>query len=201
MTLAGDSRKTSYPSNWKKYFLSLPQNSWLCDISDDFINDNFNLYGLEADFQYFSACKDVITGAKKLDRLSAKVADKLFREELEKAYGLIHARYIISPEGIQQMKEKYFNKEFGTCPRFECQKEPLLPYGKSSTLRTSRVKGFCPRCRQVYYPRPVMELDGAYFGPNAAHILIDNLGIIGRCLHNEPFKLQVCGYSVYDPRK
>ena len=196
-------QKPSYPSNWKKYWLSMPQNSWLCEIPDDYINDNFNLYDLDNKygFEYFGACRDVITGAKRLDRFNPKIAEKLFSEELEKAYGLIHARYIMSPDGIRQMEEKYKNKEFGTCPRFKCNKEPLLPYGKTSSLHTSRVKGFCPKCRQVYYPRPIIELDGAYFGPNAAHMIIDDLGIIDHCCLNEPFKLTACGYEVYDPRK
>jgi len=31
-------------------------------------------------------------------------------------YGLIHARFILSPKGLSMMREKYLMGGFGTCP-------------------------------------------------------------------------------------
>jgi casein kinase II subunit beta len=63
-------------------------------------------------------------------------------------YGLIHARFILSPygtfsinhEGLELMKEKYLKGDFGTCPRVKCDKQNALPCGVSEELSVSRVK-------------------------------------------------------------
>ena len=35
-------------------------------------------------------------------------------------YGLIHARFILSPKGLLVMKEKYQLGHFGRCPLYAC---------------------------------------------------------------------------------
>ena len=45
--------------------------------------------------------------------------DSKFLEIYEQAmdlYGLIHARFILSPKGLAMMKEKFLMGGFGTCP-------------------------------------------------------------------------------------
>lgn len=41
----------------------------------------------------------------------------LEREAIE-LYGLIHARYITTKQGLQAYKARVVGKEFGTCPRY-----------------------------------------------------------------------------------
>ena len=36
-------------------------------------------------------------------------------------YGLMHARYILSPQGMHVMQEKYLEGCFGSCPRLMCK--------------------------------------------------------------------------------
>jgi casein kinase II subunit beta len=68
-------------------------------------------------------------------------------------YGLIHARFILSPRGLAMMKEKFTLGSFGYCPRVLCERQNVLPIGVSEDLSTSRVKVYCPKCQDVYIPR------------------------------------------------
>lgn len=48
--------------------------------------------------------------------------------------------------------EKYRNYDFGTCPRFHCNKQRCLPVGESDTPRSRTVKIYCPKCQDLYAP-------------------------------------------------
>jgi hypothetical protein len=48
-------------------------------------------------------------------------------------YGLIHARYVLTAQGLTDMKAKYKAHEFGSCPRTLCEKQTVLPTGVSDT--------------------------------------------------------------------
>lgn len=102
--------------------------------------------------------------------------DDEFLEVYENAidlYGLIHARFIVSPRGLAIMREKYLAGSFGSCPRVYCERQPVLPVGMSEDLRTSRVKVYCPRCQDVFIPKHKhSDVDGAYFGCSFPHMLL-----------------------------
>jgi hypothetical protein len=52
----------------------------------------------------------------------------------------------------------------------------VLPVGLSDTLRTSRVKVFCPKCEEVYMPKQKsINIDGAYFGTSFPHSFLQVL--------------------------
>lgn len=61
-------------------------------------------------------------------------------QEATDLYGLIHARFILSPKGLNLMREKYLLGKFGSCPRVLCERQMVIPIGMSEELRTSRVK-------------------------------------------------------------
>ena len=84
----------------------------------------------------------------------------------ELLYGLIHARYITSRPGIQQMLEKYELSHFGHCPRVYCAGARVLPVGRTDTPGQETVKLFCPCCLDVYTPpnSRFQAVDGAFFG-------------------------------------
>ena len=92
----------------------------------------------------------------------------------EVLYGLIHARYILTPRGMQRMLEKYHDAGFGRCPRVPCQDQYCLPLGLSDLQRCHPVHVYCPRCQELYIPRSAKQagLDGAYFGTTFAHMFL-----------------------------
>lgn len=94
-------------------------------------------------------------------------------QEATDLYGLIHARYILTPKGLAMMREKFLSSQFGTCPRVLCQGQSVLPIGMSEHLKHSRVKVYCPLCEDVYVPKKKLaDVDGAFFGCSFPHVFL-----------------------------
>lgn len=49
--------------------------------------------------------------------------------------------------------EKFRKHDFGRCPSVNCYGQPCLPFGQSDVPRSSKVKIYCPKCEDIYYPR------------------------------------------------
>ena len=92
----------------------------------------------------------------------------------EVLYGLIHARYILTAHGMAAMEEKFVHCDFGRCPRALCQGQPVLPVGQSDLVRQDTVKIFCPRCKDIFYPRSSKQghVDGCFFGTTFPHLFL-----------------------------
>lgn len=116
-------------------------------------------------------------------------------------YGLIHARFIVSPKGLVVMREKFLNGMFGVCPRVLCAGQYVIPIGISEHLRHSRVKVFCPKCEDVYIPKKkCSDVDGAYFGCSFPHILLQTFPELNPKEKKVFYVPRIYGFKIYKKR-
>ena len=102
--------------SWVRSYCSKPENLFYCEVSKSYIQDNFNLYDLKSEFESDSQYKEAL--AILLDETSIRKSScDNTCGNAEHLYGLIHARYIKSPAGLEMMRRKYVAGHFGVCPR------------------------------------------------------------------------------------
>lgn len=108
------------------------------------------------------------------------ISTKSIRRNTAIAYGLLHKRYIETPEGMEKMLHLYQSGVFGTCPRTLCESQKVLPYGEREVPNSSIVKLYCPCCQDLYLSpnNDHLQLDGAYFGSNFAHMFVLNYPLL-----------------------
>lgn len=153
-------------------------NEFLCEVSEDFIRDEFNLYGLSLQVPFYSRAISIIIGEDSESAApcgsggAAPDLEDAAESSAEILYGLIHARFIMTGTGLSKMAVKYKQLEFGRCPRVLCQGQPLIPGGESDVPQKSAVKVFCCRCKELYRAdsSKASALDGAYFGCSFPHM-------------------------------
>ena len=56
---------------------------------------------------------------------------------------MIHARYVLTNDGLNAVLEKYYKAEYGRCPRTNCMDQPVLPAAASDTPNEDAVKVPC----------------------------------------------------------
>jgi len=204
------------PDSWIAQFCSLMGHEYFAEVSEEFIEDDFNLTGLQAQVPMYKEALEMILDVEPSETGSSGMTEEEEEEEeeddgilgdeldedrntqngtqqqsgqdaatanarrhgrtssdtsviessAELLYGLIHARYITSRPGIQQMMEKYELTHFGYCPRVHCSGARVLPVGLTDTPGHQTVKLFCPSCLDVYTPpnSRFQAVDGAFFG-------------------------------------
>lgn len=89
--------------------------------------------------------------------------------------------------------------ETGMCPRVFCERQPVVPYGESSTFGECQTKVYCPKCSRLYvpdYPRH-QKIDGAHFGPSlAGHMVLIFPGIVFNSSDKE-YRPKIFGFKVH----
>ena len=161
--------------SWIQWFCSLQGNEYFTEVAEDFVQDDFNLTGLGNQVPYYDYALDIILDIETpQDEMLTDEQQELVESAAEVLYGLIHARYIATQRGMQQMLEKYKRSEFGRCPRVLCEGQSVLPVGQSDIPHKLTVKVFCPRCQDIFYPKSSRKAatDGAYFGTSFPHLVL-----------------------------
>ena len=197
--MSSESDSSYVEEKWSSWFCSLHGNNFFCEVEKSYIEDTFNLFGLK---QYlgteYNRAMDTI-----LDKLSANEPET---EELSRSaallYGMIHARFIITPRGLDCMQRKYELKHFGECPRMLCKGQDVIPMGVADDPKHGMVKLFCPKCRDVYNCQPDQRhIDGAFFGPTFPNLFF--MAHEGKVPHAavEQFIPRLFGFRVHSSSK
>jgi casein kinase II subunit beta len=144
---------------WVQWFCGLPGNELYCEVDKAFITDNFNLFGIRNHIrseEYPLAMDIILDRREPVDGLDSAV---------KMLYGLIHARYILTAAGLDEMKVKFCEGAFGNCPREFCRGQHVLPMGLSDEPLQGPVKLFCSKCQDVYASQRNLhyDVDGAFF--------------------------------------
>jgi len=196
-----DDEDLSGDTGWIPWFCGLKGHEFFAEVDEEYARDNFNLYGLRGRFQFYDHALEMILSSEAPDE--EDLADNEFLEVYRDAtdlYGLIHARYIVSPRGLQVMRAKYLKGAFGTCPRVLCDRQHVLPMGTSEELRAPQgsAKIFCPKCEQVFRPKGKhKELDGAYFGSSFPQMFLQTYPSLVPLDPPRPFVPRVFGFKLH----
>ena len=101
---AGGESSEDDDSSWITWFCSLRGNEFFCELDEDYIQDGFNLTGLSSQVPYYENALDMILDAdeQRDDKFTEDQQDSI-EAAAEMLYGLIHARYILTGNGLADM--------------------------------------------------------------------------------------------------
>jgi len=181
---------------WITWWCSLPANEFLCEVHEAFIRDQFNLTGLSR--QHYEETLEVLLDIEHDRQLSFRTME-VIQESAELLYGLIHARYILTTHGLNQMSDKFKRGEFGCCPRVYCSGQRVVPVGCSDRFGEHTVKLFCPNCNDLYFPKSVRQcVDGSFFGTTFPHMLFHaHPELLPPCKHQQPYVPRIFGFRIH----
>lgn len=184
------------------WLLSQEGNHLLCRIEEDYIEDNFNLYGLSKIIPNFrDSIRLLLSDSASVEGCLEEGWTGPSYEHLLDLYGLIHARYILTSQGLNKMRRKLANNVFGTCPEAEFAESQVLPVGLSDHLRQGPPVGYCVASGEVYKMKAWGDyLDGAYFGTSFPHLLLMQNPAVhgpqGWPVPNTTYKPRIFGFKV-----
>jgi len=183
--------------SWITWFCSLTGHEFYTEISEDFIEDDFNLTGLNSLVPYYNEALEIILDIEQ-DEEELKGADiPLIEASAELLYGLIHQRFIITRQGLEQMVEKYEAGQFGYCPRYFCENTLLIPCGTSDTPSLDTVKLFCPNCLDLYNPPSRYQIiDGAFFGTTFPHLFFQTFSDLVPDVKPDVYTPKLFGFKI-----
>lgn len=95
------SSESTAESGWTRNFCKLKGNEFLCEVDDEFMLDRFNLTGLGHDIQNAQEAYDIIINSDDLSNYN--------KSNVKELYGMIHQRFIVTPNGLHRMVLKNSN--------------------------------------------------------------------------------------------
>eukprot|EP00904_Undaria_pinnatifida_P006635 jgi/Undpi1/3100/HiC_scaffold_15.g06474.m1 len=165
-------------TSWIQEFCRTPGNEFFAEVPESFIRENMNLIdiGRGVEIPYFKEALGVLLGERRINvRVHGDAGRKasIVQSSAALLYGLIHARFVVSHQGLNVVLKKFSKAGYGRCPRVYCQGQAVLPVGETDRPLQNSVKVFCPRCGDLFFPSPhVRACDGAFWGTTLPHLLL-----------------------------
>lgn len=197
--LTPDSTPSGSYDTWISEFCNVVEHNIFIEVPEDFIDDDFNLTGLSSQVKHYHQALEMILDLEPEQPL--QLADQAeVQSSAEMLYGLIHARYIVTRQGMQTMAYLFDRSVFGTCPRALCNNMKLLPTGRYDLPGKERVLFFCPCCLDLYNVGEAFDvIDGAFFGTTFVALFLQTFPSIEnevKELRKKQFTLTVYGFKV-----
>jgi casein kinase II subunit beta len=159
-------------AGWADEFCGRYGNEYYVRLPDNFISDPVvasSLYALMDESPAYEEALKVLCGL----RSELNEEDPQHRKVCERLYSMLHLRYVTTTEGLLAVMALVERGVFGTCPRVLCRAQQLLPVGLHDISGRDSLKGFCPRCSDVYHLGiRCRHVDGAAFGTSLPHLLL-----------------------------
>jgi casein kinase II subunit beta len=145
-------------------FVDTSASSWLVEIDDYYLESSVSYQDLSRKVSHYPRAADIVKG-RRLDvsGISKDYVTKL-GSATAKLYGLLHARFLLTGEGVDKLSQKVAAGIYGVCPRVACGDANLLPMGLTGEPGIATVKRWCLKCHDIYENQS--DLDAAYFGPD-----------------------------------
>ncbi|VVT54567.1 uncharacterized protein SAPINGB_P004140 [Magnusiomyces paraingens] len=198
--LTPDSVESLEEETWISEFCSVSGREIFVEVPEEFIEDDFNLTGLSHFVTYYREALELILDLEPEDPMQLANMS-IVENSAENLYGLIHARYLTSRQGIHAMAHKYDYGVFGTCPRLLCNSMKLLPTGRHDLPGVENLRLFCPCCLDIYHPQSSRHagIDGAFFGTSFVGLFLKTFPSIEQeCieLRKKQFSLTIYGFKI-----
>jgi hypothetical protein len=88
--------------SWIPWFCGLKGNEFFCEVEEEYIQDEFNLYGLSSQVEYYEHALDMILDVDSGEGLTPE-QEEAVETSAEILFGLIHSRYILTTRGLHAM--------------------------------------------------------------------------------------------------
>ncbi|ODQ65119.1 hypothetical protein NADFUDRAFT_46874 [Nadsonia fulvescens var. elongata DSM 6958] len=191
--------------SWISNFCSQPGYDYFATVYEDFIEDDFNLTGLGALVPYYKDSMELILDIEPEEPTNLPNMNNI-EQSAELLYGLIHARFIVTRQGLEFMARKYECKHFGVCPRTFCEGTSLLPTGRHDLPGYESVRLYCPCCGDLYVPpnSRYHHIDGAFFGTSFVGLFLQMFpDVLKECepRRGKSFQLTLFGFKINEKSK
>jgi len=91
-------------TTWIQWYCAMKGNEFFCECDEDYIQDDFNLHGLNSWVPYYESALDMILDMESPgDQALSEEQQVKVEGAAEMLYGLIHARYILTSRGMHNM--------------------------------------------------------------------------------------------------
>ena len=137
--------------SWISWFCGLRGNEFFCEVDEDYIQDKFNLTGLNEQVPHYRQALDMILDLEPDDELEDNPNQSdLIEQAAEMLYGLIHARWVVNvlylSVQIQDNSQRDLDRT-RTCYKFGNSRYILTNRGIAQMIEKYQAGDFghCPR--------------------------------------------------------